>query len=81
MKHIEINSIQNAFLVYIDVDSLNKENKLENSFEEFKNLVTSSGTLIKDYVSFNQKTPVINTFISKGKLEILMDEIQKKILT
>ena len=78
MKHIEINSIQNAFLVYIDVDSLNKENKLENSFEEFKNLVTSSGTLIKDYVSFNQKTPVINTFISKGKLEILMDEIQKK---
>tara|TARA_Y200000002_G_scaffold168279_1_gene138802 strand:- start:2752 stop:4068 length:1317 start_codon:yes stop_codon:yes gene_type:complete len=78
MKHIEINSIQNAFLVYIDVDSLNKENKLENSFEEFKNLVISSGTLIKDYVSFNQKTPVINTFISKGKLEILMDEIQKK---
>ena len=78
MKHIEINSIQNAFLVYIDVDSLNKKNKLENSFEEFKNLVTSSGTLIKDYVSFNQKTPVINTFISKGKLEILMDEIQKK---
>ena len=39
MNPIDINSIQNAFLVYIDIDSLNKNNKLENSLEEFKNLV------------------------------------------
>ena len=76
MNLVDINSIQNAFLVYIDVESLNKKNKLENSFEEFKNLVTSSGTSIEGYITFNQKTPVINTFISKGKLEKLKEQVQ-----
>ena len=78
MNPIDINSIQNAFLVYIDIDSLNKKNKLENSLEEFKNLVLSSGTAIKDCVSFNQRTPVINTFISKGKLEMLKELVDTK---
>ena len=78
MDPVDINSIQNAFLVYIDVDSLNKQNKLENSLEEFKNLVLSSGILIEDHISFNQNTPVINTFISKGKLEALKDLIDAK---
>ena len=78
MDPVDINSIQNAFLVYIDVDSLNKQNKLENSLEEFKNLVLSSGILIEDHISFNQNTPVINTFISKGKLEALKDLVDAK---
>ena len=78
MNPIDINSIQNAFLVYIDIDSLNKKNKLENSLEEFKNLVLSSGTVIEDCVSFNQRTPVINTFISKGKLEMLKELVDTK---
>ena len=76
MNLVDINSIQNAFLVYIDVESLNKKNKLENSFEEFKNLVISSGTSIEGHITFNQKTPVINTFISKGKLEKLKEQVQ-----
>ena len=76
MNLVDINSIQNTFLVYIDVESLNKKNKLENSFEEFKNLVTSSGTSIEGHITFNQKTPVINTFISKGKLEKLKERVQ-----
>ena len=78
MNPIDINSIQNAFLVHIDIDSLNKKNKLENSLEEFKNLVLSSGTVIEDCVSFNQRTPVINTFISKGKLEMLKELVDTK---
>ena len=46
MKNINNNLNQKALLIYINIDSLNKAEKLENSLEEFNTLVHSSGTEI-----------------------------------
>lgn len=75
MKIVSINEIQNAFLIFINVDSLNKKNKLENAFDEFKSLVISSGLTIRDSKCLKQPSPVTNTFISKGNLKEVRDEI------
>jgi len=72
-----INEIQNAFLIFINIDSLNKKNKLENAFDEFKSLVISSGLIIRGSKCLKQPSPVINTFISKGNLNEIRDEILK----
>ena len=72
-----INEIQNAFLIFINIDSLNKKNKLENAFDEFKSLVISSGLTIRGSKCFKQSSPVINTFISKGNLNEIRDVILK----
>ena len=76
MKDINNNSIQKALLIFMDIDSLNKFEKLENSYEEFYSLVYSSGCEIKDSLKFKQKMPVTNSFISKGKI----DQIKNKLL-
>ena len=80
MNFTKINQIQNAFLIYVNIKSFDQRNKLENSFDEFKSLVLSSGLTIQDQKNISQNTPVINTFLSKGKIEdfkqsILQDEI------
>ncbi len=72
-----INEIQNAFLIFTNVDSLNKKNKLENAFDEFKSLVISSGLIIRGSKCLKQPSPVINTFISKGNLNEIRDGILK----
>ena len=46
MKNINNNLNQKALLIYINIDSLNRAEKLENSLEEFNTLVHSSGTEI-----------------------------------
>ena len=76
MKDINNNSIQKALLIFMDIDSLNKFEKLENSYEEFYSLVYSSGCEIKDSLKFKQKMPVTNSFISKGKI----DQIKNKLI-
>ena len=71
MNIVESNTIQKTILVYLEVDSLYESQKLENGFDEFKSLAVSSGLSIKDSLKFTQRSPVINTFISKGKVEKL----------
>ena len=71
MNIVESNTIQKTILVYLEVDTLYESQKLEKGFDEFKSLAISSGLLIKNSLKFSQKSPVINTFISKGKLEKL----------
>ena len=71
MHIVENNTIQKTVLVYLEVDSLYESQKLENGFDEFKSLAISSGVLIKNSLKLSQKSPVINTFITKGKLEML----------
>ena len=75
MNSVDINEIKNAFLLFINVDSLNKKTKLENAFDEFKSLVVSSGLIIHGSKCLNQTVPVVNTFITKGNLENLKNQI------
>ena len=75
MNLSERNTIESALLIYIDVDSFHKNEKLENGFEEFYSLVKSSGLVIKESTRFKQKAPITSTFITSGKLEILKDTI------
>lgn len=79
MKDINLkNSMQKALLIYIDIDSFNKAEKLENSYEEFYSLVYSSGCEIEDSLKFKQKMPVTNSFISKGKIDQIKDKLIDK---
>ena len=71
MNIVESNTIQKTILVYLEVESLDESQKLENGYGEFKSLAVSSGLLIKSSLKFKQRSPVINTFISKGKLDKL----------
>ena len=75
MKNINNNLNQKALLIYINVDSLNKAEKLENSLDEFNTLVHSSGTEIIKTLKFNQKIPITSSFISKGKLDQIKNEL------
>ena len=51
--------------------------KIENSYDEFKSLVLSSGTNIFKEIKIRQNSPTISTFISKGKLELLKDIVSR----
>lgn len=75
MNLVNENQIQNALIVFLEVSLLNNNYKLENSYDEFKSLVSSSGTNISNIIKIKQKSPTISTFISKGKLELLKDTI------
>ena len=75
MNLSERNAIESALLIYIDVDSFHKNERLENGFEEFYSLVKSSGLVVKELTRFKQKSPITSTFITSGKLEILKDTI------
>ena len=72
MYKVQENQIQNALIVYLEIDSLD-HHKLENSYDEFKSLVSSSGTNISKEIKIKQNSPITSTFISKGKLELLKD--------
>ena len=67
--------IQKSLLVFIDVDSLQKSEQLENGFSEFLSLVHSSGVKILDSLKFKQKIPVANNFISEGHLEKIKNKL------
>ena len=69
MNSIDVNEIKKAFLLFINVESLNEKTKLENAFDEFESLVVSSGLIIQDIKFLKQTTPVINTFIQKSNLK------------
>ena len=73
MDQSESNVIESALLIFIDVDSFQNNEKLENGFEEFYSLVESSGLIVKQSVKFKQKVPTTSTFITSGKLEKLKD--------
>ena len=77
MNSIDINEIKKAFLLFINVESLNKKIKLENAFDEFESLVVSSGLIIHGSKFLKQTVPVIDTFITKGNLENLKNKIIK----
>ena len=76
MNIVENNKIQKAILVYINIESLNRIEKLENSYEEFFSLVQSSGTEIIEKIKFNQRKPLTSTFIASGKLEYIKKKIE-----
>ena len=71
MNSVDANEIKKAFLLFINVESLNEKTKLENAFDEFESLVVSSGLIIHGSKCLKQTAPVINTFITKGNLENL----------
>ena len=75
MNIVENNKIQKAILVFIDIESLNKAERLENSYEEFFSLVKSSGAEIVDSLKLNQKAPLTSTFMTIGKLESIKNKI------
>jgi len=72
MYKVQENQIQNALIVYLEIESLD-HHKLENSYDEFKSLVFSSGICISKEIKLKQNSPIISTFISKGKLELLKE--------
>ena len=75
MNIVENNKIQKAILVFIDIESLNKAERLENSYEEFFSLVKSSGAEIVDSLKLNQKAPLTSAFMTIGKLESIKNKI------
>ena len=76
MHKVHENQIQNALIVYLEIASLN-HHKLENGYDEFKSLVSSSGINISKEIKIKQSLPIISTFISKGKLESLKNIVSK----
>ena len=76
MNIVENNKIQKAILVFIDIESLNKAERLENSYEEFFSLAQSSGVEIVDSLRLNQKAPLTSTFMTLGKLENIKNKIE-----
>ena len=73
MHKVHENQIQNSLIVYLEIASFDHLHKIENSYDEFKSLVLSSGTNIFKEIKIKQNSPTISTFISKGKLELLKD--------
>ena len=71
-------AVQNALLLFVEVESLIQNNKLDNEFEEFQSLIISAGLIIKEKVIFKQKNPIVNTFVTKGKLEKIKTIINSK---
>ena len=41
-------AVQNALLLFVEVEFLIQNNKLDNEFEEFQSLITSAGLIIKE---------------------------------
>ena len=77
MHKVHENQIQNALIVYLEIASFDHLHKIENSYDEFKSLVLSSGTNIFKEIKIKQNSPTISTFISKGKLELLKDIVSR----
>lgn len=77
MYKVHENQIQNALIAYLEISSFDHLHKIENSYDEFKSLVLSSGTNIFKEIKIKQNSPTISTFISKGKLELLKDIVSR----
>ena len=75
MNIVESNKIQKTLLVYVEVDSLNKHERLENSYDEFYSLAQSSGVEIIGSLKLKQKIPITSSFISKGKLDQIKNQL------
>ena len=69
MHIVESNKIQNALLIFIEVESLIQDRKLEKDYEEFCSLVSSCDVKIQTKIQLNQKNPSTRTFLSNGNLE------------
>ena len=66
MNIVESNKIEKTILVFIEIDLLNKNEKLENSYEEFHSLVQSSGTKIVSSFKFKQRIHIfkLNNYVN-----------------
>ena len=73
---IKEDKLQNVLSLFVEIESHKNFNKLENEFEEFQSLIISADLVIVDKLLHKQKSPVINTFISKGKLEEIKNIIK-----
>ena len=73
---IKEDKLQNVFSLFVEIESHKNFDKLENEFEEFQSLITSADLVIVDKLLHKQKSPLINTFISKGKLEEIKNIIK-----
>ena len=77
MHIVESNKIQNALLVFIEVESLIQDRKLEKDYEEFCSLVSSCDVKIQTKIQLNQKNPSTRTFLSTGNLENIKANVEK----
>ena len=77
MHIVESNKIQNALLIFIEVESLIQDRKLEKDYEEFCSLVSSCDVKIQTKIQLNQKNPSTRTFLSTGNLENIKANVEK----
>ena len=66
-----------TLIIFIDVESLRTGQELENIYGEFYELVNSAGAEIVQSSSSKQKSPSVSHFINKGKLEEILDIVDK----
>ena len=69
--------IPRTLIIFIDVESLRTGQELENIYGEFYELVNSAGAEIVQSSSSKQKSPSVSHFINKGKLEEILDIVDK----
>ena len=74
---VEKTHIPRTLIIFIDVESLRTGQELENIYGEFYELVNSAGAEIVQSSSSKQKSPSISHFINKGKLEEILDIVDK----
>ena len=77
MHIVESNKIQNSLLIFIEVESLIQDRKLEKDCEEFCSLVSSCDVKIQTKIQLNQKNPSTRTFLSTGNLENIKANVEK----
>ena len=74
---VEKTHIPRTLIIFIDVESLRTGQELENIYGEFYELVNSAGAEIVQSSSSKQKSPSVSHFINKGKLEEILDIVNK----
>ena len=74
---VEKTHIPRTLIIFIDVESLRTGQELENIYGEFYELVNSAGAEIVQSSSSKQKSPSVSHFINKGKLEEILDMVDK----
>ena len=74
---VEKTHIPRTLIIFIDVESLRTGQELENIYGEFYELVNSAGAEIVQSSSSKQKSPSVSHFINKGKLEEILDIVDK----
>ena len=74
---VEKTHIPRTLIIFIDVESLRTGQELENIYGEFYERVNSAGAEIVQSSSSKQKSPSVSHFINKGKLEEILDIVDK----